>query len=117
MALDLRGRRLGPERALVVDYLATNPVDRIEGEGYKYIGVCLMAVAILRSLELGLDGRLWLESLPDPKTLRFYENLGMSRQPHKSVAGYDVFALETKPAMEFLKSAIDEKWIEVPKLK
>lgn len=99
-SLDLRGRKVRDHRYLVVDYLATNPFDRIDGQGFKYLGVCLMAVAVMRSLDRGMRGRLWLESLPDPRTLKFYENLGMSREPVRSLEGYDVFVLSGREQKE-----------------
>ena len=113
MALDLRGRKTGTERGLVVDYLATSPEDRIEGAGLKYIGVNFMAVAVARSIEAGMQGRIWLESLADPKTLQFYQNIGMTRSPRKSSDGYDVFVFEIDCAMEFLVRAQTEKWIAI----
>jgi len=113
MTLDLRGRKIDQARGLVVDYLATNPHDRVAGQGFKYIGVCLMAVAVARSLELAMEGRLYLESLPDPKTLKFYENLGMTRRLRKSSEGYDVFVFETERAMEFLTTATNEQWVRI----
>lgn len=35
MSLDLRGRKVRDQRYLVVDYLATNPFDRVEGQGVQ----------------------------------------------------------------------------------
>ena len=117
MSLDLRGRKVRDQRYLVVDYLATNPFDRVEGQGFKYLGVCLMAVAVIRSQELGMRGRLWLESLPDPRTVKFYENLGMCRQPLRSSEGYEVFMFEITAARAFLSIATKQKWIAPRKSK
>lgn len=115
MALDLRGRKTSEGRALVVDYLATSPRDRVPGQGFKYLGVALVAVSVARSVELGLHGRVWLESLPDSRTLAFYKNLGMTRRRHKSREGYAVFVFESKRAMEFLDTAINEQWVRIAK--
>ncbi len=115
MSLDLIGRQVRGQRHLVVDYLATNPFDRIAGQGFKYLGVCLMAAAVMRSMELGMRGRLWLESLPDPHTLRFYESLGMRRQAQRSQEGYEVFVFEIGTAQAFLSEATNQKWIEPKK--
>lgn len=111
MSVDLRGHDSSGGQALVVEYLATSPVDRIEGRGFKYLGVALVAVAVQRSIELGLEGRLWLESLPDLKTKTFYANIGMTLLPEKSREGFDVFVFETERAMEFLMTAKAESWI------
>jgi hypothetical protein len=113
MSLDLRGRTIRGNRALVVEYLATNPSDRQREQGFKYIGVCLMAVAVTRSLELGMAGRLWLESLPDPRTLQFYQTLGMRKLRRRSADGYDVFVFAAGPAVEFLNTAINEQWLDL----
>ena len=64
MALDLSGKRTGTGKGVIVDYLATNPVNRKTGEGLKCVGIGLMAVALERSIEHGPGGRIWLESLP-----------------------------------------------------
>lgn len=113
MALDKRGKMVPAGPALVVDFLATNPHDRIARHGFKYIGVCLMAVVVARSLELGMAGRVWLESSPDPRTLKFYESIGMIRQPQRSADGFDVFVFESQRALEFLTTAINEKWVSL----
>jgi len=115
MSLDLRGRRTADGRSLIVDYLATNPSDRIEGEGFKYIGVSLMAAAVARSIDLGYAGRIWLESLADPTTLRFYRSLGMTRQRRRSAEGFDVFVFDQAGASEFLTSATKNEWIKITK--
>ncbi len=113
MVVDLRGKHVPAGRALVVDYLATNPLNRIARQGFKYIGVALMAVAVARSLELGMAGRVWLESLSDPKTLKFYQSIGMIRQPEQSADGFDVFVFESARALEFLTTATNEKWVSI----
>ena len=102
MGLDLTGRETGHGRSLVVDYLATNPSDRAEGDGLRFTGVALMAVAVERSIELGMEGRLRLEALPLPNTLRFYKKLGMTEQPERSADGYPIFVLDVDAAEEFL---------------
>jgi hypothetical protein len=87
MSLELIGRNVRSRRYLAVDFLATIPLDRIAGPGSKYLGVCLLAAAVMPSLELGMRGRIWLESFPDLRTVRFYEHPGMSRQAKRSPDG------------------------------
>jgi hypothetical protein len=113
IAMDLRGKRVQEGDALMVDFLATNPQDRIALRGFKYIGVSLMAVAVARSVELGMAGRVWLESLPDPRTLKFYESLGMTLQAERSADGFDVFVFDSGRALEFLTTATNEKWVNI----
>ncbi len=113
MSLDLQGRAIREGQALVVDFLATNPLNRIPRQGYKYIGICLLGTAVARSIELGMAGRIWLESLPHSKTLQFYQNIGMTKQPQRSTDGLDVFVFESKRALEFLTTATNKKWLTI----
>lgn len=113
MATDLRGKMTPDGRALVVDHLATSPHDRRERLGYKYIGVALMAVAVTRSIELGFGGLIWLEALPDTSTLKFYTNIGMTRQLRPSADGNDIFIFESDRALEFLTLATRKKWVSI----
>ncbi len=39
MVLDLRGRRTSAGKAIIVDYLATNPANRAATRGLKYVGL------------------------------------------------------------------------------
>lgn len=100
--LDLNGCETGYGLGLVVDYLSTNPADRPQGTGLRFTAVSLMAVAVARSVELGMEGRLWLESLPLPNTLQFYKNLGMIKREEESADGYPIFVLGVDAAKEFL---------------
>lgn len=111
MAVDLRGHDSRDGRALVVEYLATNPADRNTDSGLKYLGVALMAAAVIRSIELGFGGRLWLESLPNLRTRAFYSNIGMTQLAELSKEGYAVFVFDMERAKEFLEQAKAESWI------
>jgi hypothetical protein len=108
MALDISGKRTRTGRAIIVDYLATKPANRTAGLGLKYVGVALIAVAIIRSIEIGCGGRIRLESLPGAAS--FYEHLGMAKQPRLSVEGNLVYTLEA-PAAEQLLDEIKRQGI------
>ena len=86
--------------AIIVDYLATNPANRIAGRGIKCVGVGLIAVALVRSIECGAGGRIRLESLPG--AAGFYEGLGLAKQPRRSVEGNRVYTLEATTAEQLL---------------
>jgi hypothetical protein len=101
MQISLNERELGTDRGIVVDYLSTNPINRTEVRGLKYVGLVLIATAVIRSFEHGLGGRIWLESLP--AAARFYENLGMEKQPFRSVDGHLVYTLQSEPAEQLLE--------------
>lgn len=107
ISLDIRGRKIGRAKGLVVDYLATNPQNR--AGGLKYVGIALMAVAVARSRELKMGGRIWLESLPDPRTLAFYEGIGMIKHSEKSRGGFDAFTFDIDAAAEFFRLTQSEK--------
>ena len=109
ISLDIRGRKIGRAKGLVVDYLATNPQNR--AGGLKYVGIALMAVAVARSRELKMGGRIWLESLPDPRTLAFYEGIGMTKHSEKSQDGFDAFTFDIDAAAEFFRLVQNEKRI------
>ncbi len=64
MQLDLKPRRVGSGKGIVVDYLATNPGNRASDKGLKHVGIGLLALAVVLSLERGKEGRIRLESLP-----------------------------------------------------
>jgi hypothetical protein len=100
MALDLSGKRTRMGKCIVVDYLATNPANRTVERGLKYVGVGLIAVALMRSIECGAGGRIWLESLP--RAASFYESLGLAQQPRRSAEGNLVYTLEAATAEQLL---------------
>jgi hypothetical protein len=79
MLLDVKTRKTRVGKAITVDYLATNPANREPNHGLKCVGVALMATAVASSVECNAGGVIQLESLPG--AARFYESLGMSRQP------------------------------------
>lgn len=100
MALDFRGKRTRTGTAITVAYLATNPANRTAAQGIKYVGIGLIAVAIAQSIERGCGGRIWLESLPG--AARFYDSLGMTKQPRRSAEGNLVYTLEAATAEQLL---------------
>jgi hypothetical protein len=100
MRLDLGSPDDPPSPSVVVDYLATNPANRSRGSGLKYIGVTLIAVAVMRSRALGRRGRIALESLPGAET--FYSSLGMRKLHRKSEDGYSIFTLSESRSLQLL---------------
>jgi len=101
MTLDAAGHPPGGRRSLVIDYLATSPLNRHLDRGLKHVGIALVGVAVRRSLERKLEGRVWLESLPGAAA--FYESLGFRRQPAVSAAGHVVYVLTAARAKALLK--------------
>lgn len=101
MLLNLAGRGRGANKALIVDYLATNPANRNPASGLKWVGLSLLAVAIMRSLGCGMKGRIWLESLPAAET--FYLSSGFTSQGRLLRGGLIVFTLSESGAEELLE--------------
>jgi hypothetical protein len=102
MVLDLRARRSKVGAAITVDYLATNPMNRQPHSGLKHVGLALIGAGLLRSIEAGKQGRLWLEALPG--AAGFYQNLGFERLPGLSDDGNAIYTLDSATA----KSLLDE---------
>lgn len=100
MRLDVRGRLLSGLRWMIIEYLATSPVDRDRSAGIKYLGESMVAVATQRSLEHTLKGRVWLESLPEAE--EFYEKLGFERLKRRSKEGYKTYILDSNTAVLLL---------------
>jgi hypothetical protein len=100
MRLDLRGKLLRGVRWLIIEYLATNPVDRNDKAGIKYLGESMVAVATERSLKHNLKGRVWLESLP--RAQEFYENLGFEQLKRRFKDGYKTYILDADTAGQLL---------------
>ncbi len=101
MALDLFDPIAQENEALLLDYLATNPEDRFSAdEGFKYIGLSLVAAAVIRSKNCGLQGRLYLKSLPGAE--KFYERLFFERQEAVSKEGYTTYFLTSIMADKIL---------------
>ncbi len=107
MLLDLSASEGKRRRAVVIDYLSTNPANRSSRSGLKHVGIALLAVSILRSVELGRGGRIWLESLPGAEG--FYQSLGMRKQPRRSAEGNSIYVLEPQAAKELLEEIRKEK--------
>ena len=110
MVLDLRGMRTSARKAIIVDYLATNPANRAANRGLKYVGIALIAVAIRRGMEKGTGGRIWLESLPGAAS--FYESLGMDRQSGRSAEGNLIYVLEPRVAEQLLEKIKENRIVE-----
>src|SRR5207249_1641663 len=91
MAVDLRPHNAQAADFVTIDYLSTNPANRAPRAGLKYVGTAMVAVAMIRSNELGFDGRVRLESLPNAEA--FYRGLGMIRQTERSPEGNTVYLL------------------------
>ena len=108
MALNLQDLGVPKREVITVDYLATNPANRLAGGGLKHVGTALMAVAILRSIELGFGGRIRLEALSGAET--FYLGLGMAVHSERSFEGNAVYVLGAESAKELLEQ-IREKQI------
>jgi hypothetical protein len=103
MAVVVEGKPTPEGVALGVDYLASNPVNRDLSGGLKDVGFILVVLAVRRSVEIGWNGRLWLESLPDAE--EFYVRCGFSRLPGKSAEGNAMFWLTGAAADVILATA------------
>jgi hypothetical protein len=72
--------KLEPSKLSVyIELLATAPHNREFSSNkpvYKGAGTVLLYWALVESYKVGLGGRISLESLPTPNTLKFYENKG-----------------------------------------
>lgn len=110
MLLNLTGRGTGKTKALVVDFLSTNPANRHSKSGFKRVGLALIGVAILRSLDCRMGGRIWLESLPDAEA--FYESLGFVARTSQSSDGLTIFTLSESAAAELLEELKRKEIIE-----
>ena len=80
-----------------IGWLATAPRNReelVNNPIYRGVGTSLLYWAIKESYNAGLGGRISLESLPTPKTLRFYERKGFVRtdltQPPTGLIDYEL---------------------------
>jgi hypothetical protein len=115
MRLDLRGKRLRGVRWLIIEYLATNPADRRENAGIKYLGESMLAVDTERSSEHNLSGRLWLESLPEAQG--FYEYQGFGQLKRRSKEGFATYLLDSDAASKLL-SAVKKRrgWKDAEKV-
>lgn len=91
--------------SVYVDRIATAPQNRpwlSDPPKYKGIGSVLLLAAVRHSYLLGLEGRVWLSSLPSEKTRAFYEAKGFNvifEEPD----GMIDFELPAAAAQEWLK--------------
>lgn len=113
MCLDLTGHETPDGTALVVDYVATSPANRPPHAELRDIGSILLALAVHRSRELGFEGRLWLESLPDSEI--FYERCGFARLPGVSAEGNAMFSLSKASADHHWQMVCDAKQLSFVK--
>ncbi|MFC1758566.1 GNAT family N-acetyltransferase [Planctomycetota bacterium] len=91
--------------AVYVDRIATAPQNRGWLAGppkYKGIGSVLLLAAVRHSYLLGLEGRVWLSSLPSEKTRGFYRG-----------KGFHVIFEEQDGMIDFeLSAAAAQKWLK-----
>ncbi|MBI4028191.1 MAG: GNAT family N-acetyltransferase [Verrucomicrobia bacterium] len=100
MALNFAGGIQEAERAVILDYLATNPVNRQTLTGWKEIGKALVGAALIRSAERGRVGQIYLESKPE--AAGFYENLGFQKLEGVSMDNLPRYFLNSKRSRELL---------------
>ncbi len=100
--------QLDPGKGVVyVDRLATAPRSRpwlVDPPKYKGIGSVLLLCAVRESYALGLEGRVWLTSLPSERTRQFYRKRGF-QEIFQDEDGMIDFELPTKRAEEWLQQA------------
>jgi len=88
--------------------LSAAPWNREAGRRYKGIGTMLLMRAVLLSVEIGFEGRFWLEALPGAED--FYRHIGMLELPERDPeSGLKQFKLDTQTARAFLKAR--EEWL------
>lgn len=98
--------QLEPGRlAIYGEYLATAPRNRpwlVNPPHLRGVGRGLLLAAVTHSYQLGLEGRIWLTSLPSERTRDFYVNLGFEVIFQKPDGTID-FELPSARALEWLK--------------
>lgn len=94
-----------------IGWLATAPRNRdwlVNQTQYKGIGSVLTYWAVRESYSSGLGGRIFLQSLPTPRTLQFYKKKGFIRtdwtQPETGLIDHE---LPTSAAIAWLKKEGD----------
>ncbi|MEQ1917953.1 MAG: hypothetical protein ABL955_02050 [Elusimicrobiota bacterium] len=112
VSLDTAGHATGEGRALVVDYVSSNPANRRGPDAVKDVGRVFIGFAVHRSKELGFEGRLWLESLSNAET--FYDRIGFSKLPGRSKEGHVTYELGTAQANVIWQGMHDDKTIDLP---
>lgn len=95
--LDFKSKIEKDKGSLYVGWLATAPRNRnwlVSKPLYKGIGSMLLYWAVCESYASGLGGRVSLQSLPTPSTVKFYENKGFLRtdltQPETGLIDYEL---------------------------
>lgn len=104
--------KLEPGKGSVyVERISTAPRNRnwlVNQPLYKGVGTVLLYWAIRESYNAGLRGRVTLESLPTPTTVKFYKNKGFVRtnltQPSNDLVDYE---LPESAALAWLKAEGD----------
>jgi len=112
VSLDTAGHSAGEGRALVVDYVSSNPANRRGPDAVKDVGRVFIGFAVHRSKELGFEGRLWLESLSNAET--FYDRIGFAKLPGRSKEGHVTYELGTTLANAIWQGMRDDKTIDLP---
>jgi hypothetical protein len=88
--------------------LSVAPWNRGAERHYKGVGAMLLTRAILLSVEMGFEGRFWLESLPSAED--FYRHMGMIELPERDLeSGLRRFKLDAQTARAVLKAR--EEWL------
>lgn len=86
----------------LVEFLASAPWNRkklVESPRYFGVGLVLIKHVLRHSHQLGFQGRVVLASLPDPDTIRWYENRGFVNTGETITDDDGTFALfELSPA-------------------
>lgn len=112
VSLDTTGHATGEGRALIVDYVSSNPANRRGPDAVKDVGRVFIGFAVHRSKELGFEGRLWLESLSNAET--FYDRIGFSKLPGRSKEGHVTYELGTAQADAIWQGMREDKTIDLP---
>ena len=111
IVLNLNRKQTEHGAAISVDYLATNPANRVSHGGLKFVGLALIAVAVIRSREIGAGGQLWLEVLES--ACGFYEHLQMRRMPGRSADGYPIYVITTDISQRLLDEMRKRSILEI----
>lgn len=92
------------DRMMSIDFLATAPRNRKHITGGRLVGVgtSLVAYAVRECVDSGLGGRTVIESLNDPETMEFYENLGFRKNglAEDDIIGYELATWEAQRLLE-----------------
>lgn len=103
--IDAKSQLQPGKGAVYVDRIATAPRNRpwvLEPPKYRGIGSVLLLAAVRHSYLLGLEGRVWLTSLPSERTRKFYRE-----------RGFEVIFEDADGMIDFeLPAAVAGEWLE-----